>query len=98
MLDVLSSPEVTIGLMVKPLRLSGGGGLCLCSVVYPSSTHPVCDAGVTLGPLQQQPGNVCVAPLAGVHEGRGPLAVLDVGVGPAAQQQTHHQAPAMSHC
>jgi len=53
---------------------------------------------VTLASFQQQPCNVCVAPLRCKHEGCSSLTVLDVGVCPAAQQQTDHNNAAVSHC
>lgn len=53
---------------------------------------------VTLAPLQQQPRNVCVAPLTGEHEGRGSLVVLYVSICPVAQQQADHHNTAVSHC
>lgn len=56
--------------------------------------HLVRQGEVTLAPLQQQPRDVCVAPLGREHQGRGSLAVLDVGVCSTAQQQpNHHNAP-----
>lgn len=51
-----------------------------------------------MAPFKQQPCDVCVAPLAGEHQGRGSLAVLDVSVGPATQQQADHHHPSVTHC
>lgn len=60
--------------------------------------HLVSQREVTLAPLQQQPCDVCVAPLGGEHQGRGPLVVLDVSVCSAAQQQANHHHSPVSHC
>lgn len=60
-------------------------------------SHLVSQGEVTLAPLQQQPCDVCVAPLGGEHQGRGSLAVLDVSVCSAAQQQANHHHTAVSH-
>lgn len=60
-------------------------------------SHFVGQSQVTLAPLQQQPCDVRVPPLGGEHQGRGSLAVLDVGVRSVAQQQANHHHPAVSH-
>lgn len=60
--------------------------------------HLISQGEVTLAPLQQQPCNVCVAPLRCEHQGRGSLVVLDVCVGATAQQQTNHHNSPVPHC
>ncbi len=59
--------------------------------------HLVSQGEVTLAPLQQQPCDVCVAPLGCEHQGRGSLAVLDVSVCAVAQQQANHHNSPVSH-
>lgn len=59
--------------------------------------HLVSQGEVTLTPLQQQPCDVCVAPLGCEHQGRGSLAVLDVCVCSVAQEQANHHNSPMSH-
>lgn len=60
-------------------------------------SHLVCEGKVALASLQQQPCDMCVAPLRGEHQRRGSLVVLDVRICPVAQQQADHHHSPMSH-
>lgn len=60
-------------------------------------THLVSQGEVTLAPLQQQPGDVCVPPLSCKHQSRGSLTVLDVSICSMAQQQANHHNSPVSH-
>ena len=46
---------------------------------------------------QQQSDDVGVSVLAGAHERRGALVILQVDVGPSVQQSPHHVRPAVTH-
>lgn len=60
--------------------------------------HLVCEAEVTAARLQQQAHDVSVPVLAGAHQGRGALVVLQVHIGGAAKEQLHHGNTAVAHC
>lgn len=66
-------------------------------VSFPSrATHAVAERGVAAGLTQQQLDDLHVAVLAGAHQRRGALVVLDVDVGPVSQQGPNHVHPAVA--
>lgn len=60
------------------------------------TTHTVAERGVTARPGQQQLDDLDVAVLAGAHERRRALVVLDVDVGAVSQQGSNHVHPAVT--
>ena len=58
--------------------------------------YAVAEGGVAAGLAQQQLDDLHVAVLAGAHQGRGALVVLDVDVGPLHQEGPHHVHPAVA--
>lgn len=60
--------------------------------------HLVCEAEVTAARLQQQAHDVSVPVLAGAHQRRGALVVLQVHIRGAAKEQLHHGNTAVAHC
>lgn len=60
------------------------------------TTHTVAERGVTAGLGQQQLDDLDVAVLAGAHQRRRALVVLDVDVGAVSQQGSNHVHPAVT--
>lgn len=61
-------------------------------------THTVMECGITAWLGQQQLDYLHMAMLAGAHERRGTLIILDVDVSTAGQQCLHHVHPTVTDC
>lgn len=61
-----------------------------------AGTHTVGDGNVTAGHGQQQRRDLLVAMLAGTHEGRGAVVILDVDVRLAGEQGFDHVHPSVA--